>query len=74
MQSEILKLNLTDFAKGILMFILAAIITSIYQFIQKCGIECVDWGVVLNTGISSGLAYILKNFFTDEDNKFGGVL
>jgi hypothetical protein len=74
MNSAIFKLNAKDFAKGILMFVGAAVITAIYEFIKDCGMECVDWDIVLNTGLSSALMYLIKNYFTDHAGRLGGRL
>ena len=68
------KLNLNDFTKGLLMAILAGCLVVVTQAVQTCGINCVDWMIALNAGIAGGLAYLIKNLFTDDVGKLGGKL
>lgn len=74
MRSKLLKLNLNDFTKGFIIFTGSALLNSLYQFISKCGIECVDWNIVANVGLSAAIAYLLKNYFTDQAGRLGGKL
>jgi hypothetical protein len=75
MNSELFKLKAKDFIKGLVMFVLAAIITFVYNSMTDCGgIDCVIWDDALNAGIVASLAYLMKNFFTDSQGKLGGKI
>ena len=75
MTSNIFKLNLNDFFKGLLMAIGTGAILVIYTAFQSdCGLLCIDWMMALNAGIAGGLVYLIKNFFTDVEGKLGGKL
>lgn len=64
--SKLFNLNLNDFLKGLLMVLLTAIITTLYQNFVSVPPK-VDWQLVLNNSILSGLAYILKQISTNSD-------
>lgn len=75
MKSDLFKLNLKDFGKGLLMFVAAAVLTFIYKSMQDCGgVECVAWADALDAGIMSAIAYLIKNFLTDGEDKFVGAV
>lgn len=68
--SKFLKLNSYDFLKGMLVSVLSAIITYLYQMSQN-GFESVEWNIILQVGASSLLAYLLKNLGTNSKLEFG---
>ena len=75
MNSELFKLKLNDFAKGLVVAFLAGAILMLNEaFTSECGVSCIDWQNVLNGGIGSMVAYLIKNYLSDEDGKFAGVL
>lgn len=75
MTSDIFKLNLNDFTKGLIMAFLASAVFVIYTaFTDSCGIQCVDWLNALNAGIAGAIAYLIKNYFTDHNGKLGGKI
>ena len=69
MGSGFLRLDIADFGKGILMAFLGAFLNALYQYFPSGPIENVNWKVCLATGISAAVAYLLKNFFTNSQNK-----
>jgi len=72
--SELFKLNLNDFTKGLVIAILTGALTTIYSsFTSDCGVGCIDWKMVFNAGAGAGIAYLIKNYFS-EDGKFAGIL
>ena len=70
MNSTFFNLNATDFIKGLLMAVLSSVITVVYQTIEA-GILVFDWKAIGTIALTSGLAYIMKNLFT---NSTGGFL
>ena len=72
MKSEILKLCKSDWLKGLAVVVIVSILTVIYTALPKVGLAGIDWGMVLQTGITAGIGYILKQLGTDEDNKLLG--
>jgi len=71
MTSAFLKLNLNDFGKGLLVAVCTGAIVVVQKFVLDCGIACIDWTLVLNAGVAGGLAYLVKNLFTDTNGKLG---
>ena len=71
MGSTFLNLNTTDFLKGLLMAVLSSVITVVYQTVQT-GSLVFDWKTIATMAITSGLAYIMKNLFTNSTGNFFG--
>ncbi len=70
MQSTFLNLNSSDFLKGLIMAVLSTVITVVYQTVEA-GSLVFDWKAIGTMALTSGLAYIMKNIFT---NSTGGFL
>lgn len=70
MKSKIYKLNANDFLQGLILTILFAVLTFIYDAINKCGIECVDWRLLCEYSVKVFLGYILKNYFRNSKGKY----
>jgi len=68
--SQLWKLTKNDYLKGLVVAIIAAVLTVILQTLQNS--QQIDWNQVLTTGLIAGLGYILKNLATDESGKLGG--
>lgn len=66
--SKLFKLNLNDFLKGLLVVVLTAIVSTLYQNFISVPPK-IDWGMVLNNSIIAGLGYILKNLGTNSRGK-----
>lgn len=62
-------LNLKDFGKGLLLAVLTPILTIIYQSLNA-GSLTFDWKLIITTGVSAGLAYLLKNLFSNSNGDF----
>ncbi len=76
MTSKIFKLNLNDSVKGLIVASLTGAVLVVYSAFtgDGCGIKCIEWMLSLNAGIGAGIAYLIKNFLTDEKGKLGGKL
>lgn len=61
--SGLFKIDWQDTLKGVLVAAIGAIITPISESLNA-GILTFDWKHILAGGITAGLAYIVKNFFT----------
>ena len=68
--NKIYSLGLNDAVKGLVMAVLAGVVTFIYGSLGTG----IDWNEVLQVAISSGLAYIIKNYLTDSEGKLLGRL
>jgi hypothetical protein len=68
MNSTFFNLNGADFIKGLLMAVLSSVITVVYQTIEA-GSLVFDWKAIGTIALTSGLAYIMKNLFTNSTGK-----
>lgn len=68
MNSTFLSLNWLDLLKGLLVAVLGAILTGVYQALQAGTIQFIwlFWQPILFTGLSAGIAYLIKNFLTNS--------
>ena len=69
MNSNFLNLNKYDLLKGLLVAIITAVLTGVYNALQS-GVA-IDWKIVLTTGVTAGIGYLLKNLLSNEDGKIG---
>lgn len=65
MKSSFLKLNWLDLAKGLVVAIIAPALVVI-QSVWSTGVLTLDYKQLLSVGLAGGLAYLIKNFFTDN--------
>jgi putative exporter of polyketide antibiotics len=65
MQSTFLNLNTNDFIKGLIMAVLSTVITIVYQTVQA-GSLVFDWKSIGTMALTTALAYIMKNLFTNS--------
>jgi hypothetical protein len=68
MNSSLFTLNSKDWGKGLVIAILTAIITVVYDTIQT-GALVLDWKAISIAGISAALAYITKNLLTNSNDQ-----
>lgn len=67
--SELFKLNIEDLLKGFVLTILTSVVTVIYNTVNA-GSLTFDWHAIGITAITSGLAYLLKNYLTNSKGEF----
>jgi putative exporter of polyketide antibiotics len=67
-QSTLFTLNTSDFIKGLLMAVLSTVITIVYQTVEA-GSLVFDWTAIGTMALTSALAYIMKNLFTNSQGK-----
>lgn len=72
MVSKLFRLNGRDLIKGLVVSVVAALLTTVVQLLQVAA--GFDWRAVLMAGAISGLSYLVKNLATDEEEKLVGVI
>ena len=65
MNSPFLNIDLKDFAKGLILAVLSSVLTIVYTTVQT-GSLSIDWKLCLTTSLTSGIAYVIKNLFTNS--------
>jgi hypothetical protein len=71
MKSPFLNLNTADFIKGLIMAVLSSVITIVYQTVEL-GSFTFDWKAIGTMALTTAIAYIMKNLFTNSQGKFFG--
>lgn len=69
MNSPFLKLNVQDFIKGLLLTLITALVTGLYELIQSGWQFVFDWATfkpIVLTAAAAGLSYLIKNFLTNS--------
>lgn len=70
MNSGLFKLKLYDYVKGVIVAIVTAILTSILPIIQTGALpDLATLKTIAISAVSAGLAYLLKNLFTNSDGE-----
>lgn len=62
------QISSTDFVKSLAVTVFAAVIPIIKATIES-GSLVFDWKNIATVGISAGLAYLMKQLFTNSDNQ-----
>lgn len=65
MNSPFLNVDFKDLAKGFVLAVLTSVLTIVYTTLQS-GSLAIDWKLCLTTSLTSGIAYLLKNLFTNS--------
>jgi len=66
--SKFLNLNSSDFIKGLIVAVLGTVISMVYSVLQTNSLEF-DWKAIGMAALTSGMAYIMKNLFTNSEGK-----
>lgn len=61
------SLNYRDLLRGLLIAVLTAVITFVYEIISQKGFENIEWKEVLSIALAAGLSYLIKNWFTANE-------
>jgi len=69
MNSSIFTLNKADFIKGLIIAVITAVITLLYNTVQT-GSLTFDWKAISTAAASAALAYIMKNLLTNSSDEF----
>jgi hypothetical protein len=69
MNSTLFTLDNKDFIKGLLVAVLSAVITILYNTIETGSLNF-DWKAIGTMALTSALGYILKNLLTNSNGQF----
>ncbi len=64
-----MSLDIKDLSKGLVMAVLSSVLTIIYSTVNV-GSLSFDWQSIGMAAITSAIAYLMKNLFTNSDGKF----
>ncbi len=68
MKSGFLKLNASDLLKGLLVAVLTALLTGLYQLVQaNSELNWITMKPVVLAAVGAGLSYLIKNLFTNSE-------
>lgn len=74
MTSKKFKLNIRDIAYGFVVAVFGAMVTALDHLLLKgegFHFDKATFTTILNIGITAGVAYLLKNFFSNSHGEFG---
>ena len=63
--SKLFSLNIYDFLKGLIVAVLTPIIVFAQGYFANGTLD-IEWQALMAVGLSGLLAYLIKNFFSDE--------
>lgn len=71
--SKFLTLNWADFGKGLLLAVLSAVLTLIVSLLKEKGFDLTstDLSAILQIAVTTLVAYLGKNLFTNSEGQFG---
>lgn len=78
-KSGLWTLKMQDLVRGLVTAVFAAVFTWLYGIVSMPDFQIgmllsVDWGEVIQISLTTGMAYLAKNFFTDSEGKvFGSI-
>ena len=66
--SKLGTIKLGDFWRGLIIAVIMAVLTVIYESVQKGSLE-ISWNSVILAGVGAGISYLLKNLGTGKNGK-----
>jgi hypothetical protein len=69
MKSAFASLNIQDFFKGLIVAILTALVTFLYNTMDS-GELVFNWKQIATTSLTAALAYIIKNYLSNSEGSF----
>lgn len=74
--SDMLKLDTKDFIKGLAVAVLAAVFTTLAQWLNAPGFDFAtfNWSELLKISIAATAAYLGKNLLSDDKGKIMGSI
>ena len=74
--SELFKLNLQDLVRGLIVAVLASVLTYIVEILKQKGLalEAADYQQILQIAFTALVAYLGKNLATSNNGKLGGKI
>ncbi len=76
MNSKLWQLGNSDLIKGLIVAVFTPVIATLADAIGLPGFDFMtyNWGSLFALGLTSGLAYLLKNFASDPYGRFRGKI
>jgi hypothetical protein len=72
--SNLYKLQAPDWVKGLVTTVIGAVLVTLEQAITTGGFSAIDWKMVGGIALTTGISYLVKNFFSDSEGKVLGVI
>lgn len=74
MNSTLFTLNYKDFAKGLALAVIAVVLGAIQQALSAHGFDFAsyDWIGIFKLALEAGIAYLIKNYFSNEQGQVFG--
>lgn len=71
MNSSFLRLKISDYWKGLIVAVTTTVLGMLYKLIEagQFPTTWAIWKPIVLAGVGAGIAYILKNLFTNKDGK-----
>ena len=72
-KSGLFKLNWADFGKGLIVAVITAVLTFLYEQVAQGGVDVFSgalWVQVGSVALAALLSYVLKNLFTNSAGEF----
>jgi len=69
MKSGFGKLNVQDFFRGLIIAVLTALVTFLYNTMES-GELIFNWKQIATTSLTAALAYIIKNYLSNSEGAF----
>lgn len=69
MKSAFARLNVEDFFKGLIVAVLSAVVTFLYNSMES-GAVVLNWKAIGTTSLTAALAYIIKNYLSNQEGQF----
>lgn len=72
--SKPFSLNSADFAKGVVVVVIVAVLGGLQQMLISHGLDFAnyDFALIANLALTAGVGYLSKNFLQDSDGKVMG--
>jgi len=76
MNSQFLRLNTSDFVKGLIVAIAASVVTYLASALNAPGFDwtTLDWNYILKIAFTSFMGYISKNLLSNSEGKVFGKI
>jgi hypothetical protein len=71
--SNLFSLAYQDWLKGFLVAVIGAVLTALEQVLNSSGFSGISWQHIALVGITAGIAYLIKQFFTDSNGVAFGI-
>jgi len=72
MTSGLFELNLNDLVKGLVVAVIAAVLTYFTQ--PTLDLNTIDWAYLVRISLTTAMAYLGKNLISDSDGKVLGKI